>query len=103
VFLNATPYVMHVIKGRENVIQHLQNLLDAAWKELERRFRRVKPNIMFALFYLLNYQFRPGWENLDNVDLQSTINFYQFRIFLRTLDELLIRGWHRIVPLKENE
>lgn len=51
----------------------------------------------------MNFKFQPSWGNLANVDPQSTINFYQFRIFLRTLDELLIRGWHRIVPLKENE
>ena len=81
-FLNAMPYAMHVIEGRENVIRHLQNLLDAVWKKLERRYRGVKPNIMFALFHLLNYQFRPNWENLANVDPQSTINFYQFRTSL---------------------
>jgi len=85
---------MIVIEGRGKIQAFFQKELDCEWKRLERKYRRVRWKILFALLATINYRF-PSI---------ADANLYLFNQYLRTLDEILNRGWSMIdLKMKQEE
>lgn len=79
---------MTTIEGKNEILSFIEKKIEQTWKLLSLKYRKVKGKILFAHLFILNHKYTPS-----NTHDRPSEDPNWIRTMLRTLDELLRRGW----------
>ncbi|OLS24546.1 MAG: hypothetical protein ThorAB25_23330 [Candidatus Thorarchaeota archaeon AB_25] len=88
-----------ILENQDQIEVWFNKKVDSTWKRFKRRYGNVKEKITFTLFMMLNdASMKMGTpEQLDTEQLR------RLRICIFTLDEVISRGWDRVIELSDDD